>query len=309
MQIALTGATGFLGHYIAQNLASDGHQLRCWHRPSSNRQPLDALSHQVTWLPGDLSDASSAATLVDGCDAVVHGALWRTGSTFRQNASDLIEFTETNLLGTLRLIEAARKAGVKRFIFISTCAVHEEILDDRPLDETHPLWPRTHYGAHKAALEKFIHSYGLGEGYEICALRPTGIYGLAHPAEKSKWFELVRDVTLGKPIECRRGGKEVHASDVAKAVNLLLSANGITGQAFNCYDRYISEFDVAEIACRLTASNSVIAGGQTRPRHQIDTQKLGAIGMEFGGQQILEETIGALVQHCLSVNDDTRTLS
>ena len=90
---------------------------------------------------------------------------------------------------------------------------------------------------------------------------------------------------------------EVHASDVAKAVNLLLSANGITGQAFNCYDRYISEFDVAEIACRLTASNSVIAGGQTRPRHQIDTQKLRAIGMNFGGQQILEETIGALVQH------------
>ena len=158
MQIAVTGATGFLGHYIAQNLASDGHQLRCWHRPSSNRQPPDALSHQVTWLPGDLSDASSAATLVDGCDAVVHGALWRTGSTFRKNASDLIEFTETNLLGTLRLIEAARKAGVKRFIFISTCAVHEEILDDRPLDETHPLWPRTHYGAHKAAIEKFIHS-------------------------------------------------------------------------------------------------------------------------------------------------------
>ena len=299
MQIAVTGATGFLGHYIVRNLAGAGHHLRCWHRPSSNRQPLDSLSHQVIWLPGNLSDTSSAATLVDGCDAVVHGALWRTGRTFRENANDLIEFTDTNLLGTLRLIEAAREAGVTRFIFISTCAVHEEILDDRPLDETHPLWPRTHYGAHKAALEKFIHSYGFGDGYEICALRPTGIYGLTHPAENSKWFELVRNIAQGKPLECRRGGKEVHAADVAKAVNLLLSANGIAGQAFNCYDRYISEFDVAEIACRLTKSNSAIGGGQTRPRHQIDTQKLRALGMEFGGQQILEKTVGELVQHCL----------
>jgi hypothetical protein len=59
----------------------------------------------------------------------------------------------------------------------------------------------------------------------------------------------------------------------------------------------------------LTASNSTIAGGQTRPRHQIDTQKLRAIGMEFGGQEILEETIDALIQHCLSVNDNTRTPS
>ncbi|MBB74966.1 MAG: nucleoside-diphosphate sugar epimerase [Planctomycetaceae bacterium] len=299
MHIAVTGATGFLGHYIVQNLADAGHHLRCWHRPASNREPLASLSHQVTWVPGDLSDAASMVPLVDACDAVVHAALWRTGSTFRENAADLFEFTETNLLGTLRLIAAARKAGVRRFIFISTCAVHEEILDDRPLDETHPLWPRSHYGAHKAALEKFIHSYGFGEGYEICALRPTGIYGLTHPTENSKWFELVRGITQGKPIECRRGGKEVHAADVSKAVSLLLSANGIAGQSFNCYDRYISEFDVAEIACRLSGSNSPVVGGQTRPRHQIDTNKLRALGMEFGGQAILEETIGALVQHCM----------
>ncbi len=69
-----------------------------------------------------------------------------------------------NLLGTLELIEASIAAGVKRFIFVSTCAVHEKILDDRPLDEAHPLWPLTHYGAHKAAIEKFVHSYGYGQG-------------------------------------------------------------------------------------------------------------------------------------------------
>ena len=45
---------------------------------------------------------------------------------------------------------------VRRFVFIATCAVHDVILSDRPLDEAHPLWPKSHYGAHKAAIEKFV---------------------------------------------------------------------------------------------------------------------------------------------------------
>jgi nucleoside-diphosphate-sugar epimerase len=86
--------------------------------------------------------------------------------------------------------------------------VHEVIVDARPLDETHPLWPVTHYVAHKAALEKFLHSYGIGEGWPICALRPTGIYGLAHPAKASRWFDLVAAVLRGEKIESAKGGKK-----------------------------------------------------------------------------------------------------
>src|SRR6185312_5563186 len=140
---------------------------------------------------------------------------------------NLLEFVEKNVTGTLRLIEAARGAGVKRFIFISTCAVHDQILSDRPLDETHPLWPASHYGAHKAAIEAFVHSFGLGQGYPICALRPTGIYGLAHPAKASKWFDLIQSVARGQSVTVSRGGKEVHAADVARAVEILLTADGI----------------------------------------------------------------------------------
>ena len=62
----------------------------------------------------------------------------------------------------------------------------------------------------KAAIEKFVHSYGYREGYPICALRPTGVYGLAHPAEDSKWFKIVQSVVRGETVTCDRGGKEVH---------------------------------------------------------------------------------------------------
>jgi nucleoside-diphosphate-sugar epimerase len=295
MKIAVTGATGFIGRYIVRHLVEQGHACRCWFRPDSDRSGLDKLAEHLQWLPGELGDNRACRSLVEDCDAVVHAALYRAGPTFRGGEGDLKTFIEKNVVGTIELIEAARAAGVARFVFISSCSVHEKILDDRPLDETHPTWASSHYGAHKAAIEQFVYSYGLGTGYSICALRPTGVYGLAHPAADSKWFELVQAVVRGQSVNCRRGGKEVHAADVAKSVNILLSAEGIAGQAYNCYDRYISDWDVAQLAKQLTSSPSQIDGGQTAPQHQIVTEKLRKLGMQFGGQQLFEQTIGQLV--------------
>lgn len=291
MQVAITGATGFLGRYIVHRLAGIGHRCRCWYRRNSDRGGFDAVADSLEWVPGGLDDAVSMTKLTDSCDAVVHAALDRPGRGFRGAEGDMASFVEQNVLGTVRLIEAARRVGVGRFIFISTCAVHEVILDNHTLDETHPLWPTSHYGAHKAAIEMFVHSYGLGTGYEICALRPTGIYGVARPVQASKWYDLVQAVLRGEHISSARGGKEVHADDVAKAVAILLTAGGIAGQAYNCYDRYIADQDVAAIAKKITNSASVIEPLNRGPKHQIDTSKLRSLGMEFGGRVLLEQTI------------------
>jgi nucleoside-diphosphate-sugar epimerase len=300
MLIAVTGGTGFLGRYLIRHLGQAGHRLRCWHRPSSDRTGFESSSQRIEWLPGDLSDPQAATSLVRGVDAVVHSALqWERHGGSRSPAQEGLEaFLEANLMGSLRLFQAAHAAGVSRFIFISTCAVHEVILDDRPLDETHPLWPTRHYGAHKAALEKFVHSYGLGQGWPICALRPTGIYGLAHPASASRWYDLVGQVLRGEPIASARGGKEVHAADVARAVEILLEADAkaIAGQAFNCYDQYIAEQEVARLAREMTGSPSTIADLNRGPKHQIVTNKLRALGMTFGGEALLRQTVAELVQ-------------
>jgi len=296
MNIAVTGATGFLGRYIVNRLTEAGHTCKCWHRPESDR---DGFVHndRIEWLPGQLNDAAAAESLVDSTDGVVHAALYRPGQSFRGGEGDLVEFVTLNVVGTVRLIEAARAAAVPRFVSISTCAVHEVVLDDRPLDEAHPLWARSHYGAHKAAVEKFIHSYGLGDGYDVCALRPTGIYGLNRPAERSKWYDLVHAVKAGKPIRSAAGGKEVHADDVAKAVQLLLTADGVAGQAYNCCDMYIAHQQVADIAKRITGSDSTIEHANKGPKHQIDTSKLRKLGMTFGGVKQLERTVSELLSH------------
>jgi nucleoside-diphosphate-sugar epimerase len=160
------------------------------------------------------------------------------------------------------------------------------------------LWPTSHYGAHKAALEAFVHSYGLGQGWPICSLRPTGIYGLAHPPQVSRWFDLVGRVLRGERIESPRGGKEVHALDVARAVEVLLKADSgaVAGQCFNCYDLYVSEERVAGIAKELTGSASEVSDSNRGPKHQIDTRKILALGMTFGGEPLLRRTVAELVE-------------
>jgi nucleoside-diphosphate-sugar epimerase len=292
MRVAITGATGFLGRYIVGQLLASGDQCRCWYRPSSNRS---GLPENIEWVPGQLGDEEGCRKLVQGVDAVVHAGLDWKGR--RGQGRELQAFVAANFMGSIQLMETARQGGVGRFVFISTCAVHEVILSDRPLDESHPLWPTSHYGAHKAALEKFVHSFGLGEGWPICSLRPTGIYGLDHPASKSRWFDLVGQVVRGEKIASARGGKEVHAADVAKAVDILLRVDvkGMTGQAFNCYDRYIAEEEVASIAREMSGSKSVIESLNRGPKNQIQTGKLRGLGMTFGGEPLLRETIAEMI--------------
>jgi nucleoside-diphosphate-sugar epimerase len=300
MLIGVTGATGFLGRYLVRRLAGTGHRLRCWYRPGSNRGGFESVAGAIDWLPGRLGDDAAALELVRGADAVVHAAVEWEGPRNRGRGShgspDV--FRGVNLTGSLQLFESAFAAGVPRFIFVSTCAVHDVILDDRPLDEAHPLWATSHYGAHKAALEAFVHSYGLGEGWPICALRPTGIYGLAHPPAASRWWDLVGAVLRGEPIASAKGGKEVHAQDVAGAVELLLSADAkaVAGGSFNCCDLYVAEEQVALIARELTGSRSEVARLNKGPKHQIDTRKLRALGMTFGGEALLRRTVAELVE-------------
>ena len=295
MKVAITGATGFLGRYVVRKLHAEGNVCRCWIRSEVNRfEPADS-NHVIEWVPGELGNTAACDELVKGCDAVVHSGLHRAGESFRSSEGDVAEFVQKNVVGTIQLIEAARAAGVRKFVFISTCAVHEKILDDRPLDESHPLWMTTHYGAHKAAVEQFVHSYGFGTGFPIVALRPTGIYGLHHQASKSKWFDLVQKVANGETVDCSGGGKEVHAADVAEAADILLHSQGDAGEAYSCYDRYVSHYEVATIAKELSGSSAEITGDNSTPKHQIVSDKLKGIGMQFGGEALLRKTVSELL--------------
>lgn len=316
MQIAVTGATGFLGRYIVKLLTGKSHTCRCWTARDSDRGGF-TNQQSINWIEGGLQFPLSIEPLIEGAHAVVHAGLYRPpwGEGHRGADTNVVDFAEVNLMGTLRLMQAAKRAAIDRFVFISTCGVHDVILDDRPLDETHPLWPLSHYGAHKAAIEKFVHSFGLPcrpapgdvpthrhlaarEAWGICALRPVGIYGIRRPLDRSKWYPIVRDVMAGRPIDDPSGGKEVHARDVARAVELLLHTDlhTMAGQSYNCCDHYVSAVDVAQIARQLTASPSRIIGTGKGPKHQIDSSKIRNLGLQFGGRTRLEQYVAELIE-------------
>jgi nucleoside-diphosphate-sugar epimerase len=289
MLVGVTGATGFLGRALVKRLVASGHRVRAWYRLGSDRGGLPA---QVQWLPGNLGDRDACDGLVRGVDAVVHAAFeWPESDT------SLLQSLRTNFLGSLQLIESARESGVDRFVYISSGAVHERILDDRPLDETHPAWPTDHYGAIKSSVEAFVFSYGLGMRWPICALRPVRIYGVDRPPNQSVHWHLVAAVLRGQPLDVSGGGKMVHADDVARAVEVLLHApsDRIAGQAFECCDGYIANETVARIVCELAGVNPPLNAQPSTPRHQIVTRKLLDLGMTFGGEALLRQTIAELI--------------
>jgi len=131
-----------------------------------------------------------------------------------------------------------------RCVFVSSCAVHEVILADRPLDETHRCGPTILTGLTRRR-GSVCPQLRARTGWPICALRPTGIYGLPirhRPVVGStRW--------AGAAWGARRDGEGrqgMHAVDVARAIELLphRDTKPIAGQAFNCYDRYVSEEQV-----------------------------------------------------------------
>ncbi|MFW5680792.1 MAG: NAD-dependent epimerase/dehydratase family protein, partial [Pseudomonadota bacterium] len=162
VRIAVTGATGQVGRFVVAELLARGHEVVAWRRPASD---VGGFAGPIRWVDGSLEHPASADALLEGADALVHAAFRHVPGRYRGGeGDDPLGFLRVNLEGSLRLIETARGRGVGRLVFLSTRAVYGRRLADRPLDETHPLLPTTHYGAHKAAVEAVIRGYGKVDG-------------------------------------------------------------------------------------------------------------------------------------------------
>lgn len=293
MKIAITGGTGFVGSYLIKELVNQKHSIKAWFRTESSI-PKEFKDHkQIDWIKGSLDNANSMDKLLDNTDMVIHSAVLRSKEGFQKDVEDLDSYLTNNVLGSLKLIEKSYQLKSKKFIFVSTCAVYAKILQDRELDENHPLFPNTQYGAFKASIEAFISAYA-SKDFDICAIRPTGIYGIKNEIEDSKWFSLISKIKNHADLEVKKGGKEVHVEDVVKAICLLMNYDKTKGEIYNCYDMYISEFDVANLAKKIFDSKSNILGEQKVPKNQINKDKIIKLGMQFGGTNKLENYIAKL---------------
>lgn len=294
MIVALTGATGYIGRFLLDRLAREGVAIRAWRRPASD---LAGTPAGVEWIEGGLGDRASMKELVEGAGWLIHAAYDHVPGRYRGGeGGDLDGFIERNVGGSLALLAEARQAGVERALVFSSRAVFGDAPRDGPVGDDAAPAPDTHYGAAKLALEAFVASFGLGEGWPIAAIRPTGVYGLLDPVEKTKWHGLVGQVLAGAEIAPRLAS-EVHGADVAEAAWRILTAPAATvaGRAFNCSDILVAHREIAAETARIAGIEVRLPEEGAPPTMVMACPSLAALGMRFRGEAAFRQTIAALV--------------
>ncbi len=195
MKILITGATGFTGSRVVPLLIQNGFNIRCLSRSTSDRTPLSALT--VEWVTGDLSNAESLTSAMRGVDALVNIASLGFGHADN-------------------IISAAKAAGIKRAIFISTTAIFTQL----------------NAGSKSVRLtaEDAIHSSGLN----FTILRPTMIYG--NPRDRNMW-RLIRLLRISPVMPIFGDGQSlqqpIFVDDVAQAVLRALKTDTTIGKSYN----------------------------------------------------------------------------
>ena len=269
MLVALTGASGFIGSYTAKALHAAGHRVRALVRATSRREHI--APNVAEWRVGDAADPQAMAGLVGGADAVIHNAAdW---SALRRSPGTNFQH---NVLGSLCLLEAARQAEVRQFLFVSSVAVYHEILPSANgrIDEGHPTWPASLYGAYKASIEPHLKAYHTEYDMNTSAWRPAAVYGVDPDLPRSQWYDLVRTATSGGTIDTPQGGKITHVQDVADALTLAVGDVSVAGEFYNLVDRYLYWQQAAEFAREITRSDAKIADRKgSGPKNQFDCAK------------------------------------
>jgi uronate dehydrogenase len=160
-RLLLTGAAGEIGRVLRPALRGVAEKLR-WH----DRRPIEDAAAGEEVMSGDLGLQGAAEAAADGVDCVIHlaGIARETGGTPE-------EILAANVVGTQRMFEAARKAGVRRFIFASSNHVIGFYRAERPVGTAEPPRPDGHYGVSKVFGEAMGRLYADKHGMEVAALR------------------------------------------------------------------------------------------------------------------------------------------
>jgi len=230
--VLITGGAGFIGSHLARALAGRNMSVRVLDDLSiGRREYLNGVAHDLFEAP--LADAAAVAEAVTGVDAVVHLAA-RAG--IPDSIADPIGTFGVNVEQTVRLLEATRRAGARRFVFASSNAAagnHEPPTDEADLP--HPVSP---YGASKLAGEAYCQAYAASFGLAACALRFSNAYGPYSLHKKSVVASWLRAALSGRPLTIQGDGRQtrdfVYAGDLAAAIVAVLDApeDRVAGELF-----------------------------------------------------------------------------
>ena len=177
--VGVTGADGFIGSHLVELLVRHGHRVRAMalYNSFGTYGWLDTVDREVRAevevVLGDVRDPASVRELVVDAEVVFHlAALIAIPYSYRAPRS----YLETNVLGTLNVLDAVRAAGTPRLVHTSTSETYGTARTV-PIDETHPLQAQSPYAASKVAADKLVESYHLSFGVPAVTLRPFNTFG------------------------------------------------------------------------------------------------------------------------------------
>ncbi|WP_407118300.1 NAD-dependent epimerase/dehydratase family protein [Bradyrhizobium sp. LMG 9283] len=220
MRIFVTGATGFLGCHVGEDLIEHGHEVAVLLRPGTKPWRLATILDRLTVIEGTLDDPAALGTGIRSFapDAVVHMA-WRGVGNSERNSKDQVR----NIADTLELVDLAVDAGAT--IFIGAGSQAEYGAYDRAITETDVPRPTTQYGIAKLASGWMAERRCADRGLRFVWLRIFSAYG---PRDSEAWLipSLIRTLRAGgrMPLTvCEQRWGFLHARDAAAAVRIVLA--------------------------------------------------------------------------------------
>ena len=172
----VTGGAGFIGSNLCQAILEMGYKVRCLDNLSTGKKSnMDEFidNPDFTFIEGDIRDLDTCVAACEGVDYVLNQAAW--GSVPRSIEMPLL-YEDINIGGTLNMMEAARRCGVKKFVYASSSSVYGDNTNI-PLKETEYPLPKSPYAASKASCELYLKTYHEAYGLNYVSLRYFNVFG------------------------------------------------------------------------------------------------------------------------------------
>ena len=216
------GGKGFVGSHLVDALLAQGYSVRVFDRPGVGFLEGACIQNpNLELVDGDLASDSDISTGLVGCDVCFH--LVSTTLPSSSNLDPVFDI-ETNLIGTVKLLQHAVHQGVKKIVFLSSGGTIYGVPTVSPIPETHPTNPICSYGVIKLAIEKYLGLFHQLHGLEYAALRMSNLYG---ERQRTVWSQGAVGVFLGKCLSGERADiwgdgsvirDYLHISDAVRAL-------------------------------------------------------------------------------------------